>query len=109
MGRPYTEWDEKELRQLEEMKKDGYTVKQISQAIGRGEGAIYHKSRQLGLTKKTALQRIREWGESNNHVHGTNITKNLDGGCGAVKKTISLESHPPIPFPKTLGQIQRRG
>lgn len=64
MGRPYTEWDEKELRQLEEMKKEGCTVKEISQAIGRGESAIYHKSRQLGLTKKTAWQVIREWGNS---------------------------------------------
>lgn len=64
MGRPYTEWDEKELQQLEEMKKEGCTVKEISQAIGRGEGAIYHKSRQLGLTKKTAWQVIREWGNS---------------------------------------------
>ena len=82
------------------MKKDGFTVKQISQALGRGEGAIYHKSRQMGLTKKTALQRIREWGEANNHVHGTNIIKNLDGEVWCCEKTISLESHPPSHSPK---------
>ena len=64
MDRPYTEWDEKELRQLEEMKKEGCTVKEISQAIGRSEGAINQKSRQLGLTKKTAWHIIREWGNS---------------------------------------------
>lgn len=60
MGRPYTEWDEKEIKQLEEMKKDGYTVKQISQKLGRGE--------------------------ANNHVHGTNIIKNLDGEVWCCEK-----------------------
>ena len=60
MGRPYTEWDENELKQLEEMKKDGYTVKQISQKLGRGE--------------------------ANNHVHGTNIIKNLDGEVWCCEK-----------------------
>ena len=86
MGRPYTEWDEKEIKQLRQLKKEGFTVKQISQKLGRGEGAIYHKSRQLGLTKKTALQLIREWGEANNHVHGTNIIKNLDGEVWCCEK-----------------------
>lgn len=81
----YTRWTRKEDSLLMELKSAGATYKQISAAIGRGEGGIEHRLRKLGASG----ERKASGGRKNS---GCFTRGNVPWNAGTGKKTTEEKS-----------------